>query len=88
MLIELIGIIGAIAYTVCNVPLVLRARRTGDTSGLPWAFLHLWSLGNVSFLINSIAYQNVPLIVDYTLNGFILAYIYYIKINHGSKETD
>lgn len=88
MLIEIIGYIGAIAYTICNIPLVYRASRTGDTSGLPWAFLHLWSLGNISFLINSISHQNVPLIMDYTLNGLILVYIYYIKIKHGSKRTD
>jgi len=83
-MVDIIGFIGAIAYTVCNIPLVYRAHKTKDVSCFPWLTLHLWSIGNISFLINSIAHNNTPLILDYTMNGFILAYIYYIKTRYKS----
>jgi len=84
-MIEVIGYIGAIAFSVVNVPLAISAHKTKDTKALPWSFMILWFIGNNCFFIYSFDKGNIPLALDYGLNFFIVCYIIYIKRKYPCK---
>lgn len=82
---EIIGWVGAIGYTLCGLPLAYNIWKYNDASGLNWAFVSLWGTGEIctltyvmlgNYLIGN---WQIPLLVNYILNFFVLWYIVYMK---------
>lgn len=81
-MIELIGYIGAIAFTLCGWPMAYESWKDQCAKKINNWFLAMWSIGDIALLIYNIAHHHTPLIIDYTLNAFFVAYIYYIKYKY------
>lgn len=81
MLIETIGWIGALLFSLCAVPQAIACYRDGNAKGLDWLFLLMWAGGEVLTLGYVLTKDNVaPLIVNYVLNLACLLVILYYKI--------
>ncbi len=78
-MIEVIGYIGAIAFTICGLPLAVETWKLKEKEKINVYFLFAWLVGNTCMLIYSIHLGAVPLILDYCLNSIFLAVIYYVK---------
>lgn len=75
-MIDIIGWIGAIAFSVCAVPQAYEAIRN-KVCYINKSFLSLWLVGEIFTLIYSISVGVLPLIVNYVVNGICLIIIVY-----------
>lgn len=80
-MIELIGWIGALLFSLCAVPQAYACYRSGRADGLDWAFLMMWFWGEILTLGYVLTKDNVaPLLTNYILNLACLLIILYYKI--------
>jgi uncharacterized protein with PQ loop repeat len=81
-MIDIIGWIGAIAFSVCAVPQAIEAFKNKKCY-INKTFLRLWLTGEVFTLAYAIGIGAKPMIVNYIVNGICLIIItYYNKSPH------
>jgi uncharacterized protein with PQ loop repeat len=85
MLSILIGWIGSFMLAICAVPQAYKSYVDKHSDGISWYFLLLWLFGEVFLLIYVINKLDIPLIINYLCNIFIVVVILYYKIKGGKK---
>jgi len=50
-MIELIGVLGAIAFSVCALPQAITTYKQGNTKGVSTLFLLLWLFGEIATIV-------------------------------------
>jgi uncharacterized protein with PQ loop repeat len=76
MIIDIIGWIGAIAFSVCAIPQALEAIKN-KACYINKSFLYLWLIGEVFTLVYAINIKAAPLLLNYIINGISLSIILY-----------
>lgn len=86
---EVLGWLGAILFSCCGIPQVIKTYRTKSTKDLSWWFLLMWFGGEV-FTTIYVAYCNVTtdkiqwsLLTNYFINIGIVIYLLYLKRKYG-----
>lgn len=86
MMMNLIGVLGAVFFGICALPQVMQVWNTQDTKAISRAFLILWALGE-AFMWAYIIMQNAsmgiiqwPLHANYFFNGICVSYLLYKKL--------
>lgn len=72
---ELIGWIGAMAFTFCAVPQAYKSIKDGHSNGLSIYYLLLWLTGEIFTIIYVIPQGKLPLTVNYIGNLIVLLVI-------------
>ena len=85
MLSILIGWIGSFMLAICAVPQAYKSYVDKHSDGISWYFLLLWLFGEVFLLVYVINKLDIPLIINYLCNIFIVVIILYYKIKGGKK---
>ena len=86
---EFVGWIGAILFSLCAVPQAIYVYRTHNVDGLSRLFLQMWLWGEIFTLVyvlhNNIITGNFqwPLYANYLFNIGIVLYIIYAKYRYG-----
>lgn len=75
-MIEIIGWIGSIAFSLCAIPQAVEAIRNKVCYINKW-FLTLWIIGEVFTLVYAIGIGALPMIMNYMVNGACLIVIAY-----------
>ena len=84
MIIDVLGYIGAVAFSICGIPQVVRCFKLKSASDLSWSFLVLWSVGEVTMLIHvCYAAPSIPLIINYIFCGVICTLLLVAKTKWG-----
>lgn len=75
-----LGWAGSVLFAICAAPEAYLSFKNKHSNGLSYAFLMIWSFGEV-FTLAYVVYTtpgNYPLIFNYLLNlGFLLVIVYY-----------
>jgi uncharacterized protein with PQ loop repeat len=81
-MIETIGWIGAICFSICALPQAIKSYRDKTSEGISHAFLLLWLIGEILTLAYVVLTTvQMPLIVNYVFNLiclFVILYYYYM----------
>ena len=78
---EVIGIIGAICFAICGLPLAIQVVQQGHANGVSGIFLLLWLIGEIFtlFYVYNKHRVDLILILNYVLNLAFIAVIVYYK---------
>lgn len=85
-MIEAIGWVGAICFAICALPQAIKSYRDKSSAGISFAFLFLWTVGEVltlSYILGTT--RQLPLIVNYVFNLACLAVIIYYYFKRSEK---
>lgn len=85
----MLGWVGSIAFAVCGLPLVISCVRQGHARDVNNAFLILWSIGEVCYIIQVIADFGFVmwLLFNYLMNAAFIVVILYFKVkDHGNRN--
>jgi len=82
-MIQLIGCIGAISFSLCAVPQAWQCFKQGHAKGLSPLFLLLWGLGEVCMTIYVLLTVgwDIPLLSNYLFNFACLLVMSYYRFN-------
>jgi uncharacterized protein with PQ loop repeat len=85
MLIGIAGWCGAVLLAFCGLPQAIKTWRSGSFKDGSWLFLAMWGVGEVLTLVYVLG-QNMssgqmqwPLLLNYTMNMAIVAYLAWAK---------
>ena len=79
-MIETIGNVGALLLAYCALPQAIVSLVNGNSHGLSHGFLWTWYLGEILMLFYVVTtVSNLPLILNYGSNTFLLSIIIYYK---------
>jgi uncharacterized protein with PQ loop repeat len=76
---ELIGFIGSFLLTINAIPEVIRTIKDGRCH-IGWPMLVLWFLGEIFMTIYAIYLHNIPLLMNYAFNFFVVIIMLWYKI--------
>lgn len=80
-MLDLLGLIGAVAFAISAIPQALHSYRTKSSKGMSVGFLFLWGLGEGCMLAYVIGTSMDPYLVgNYIANGLCLLVIVYYKV--------
>lgn len=82
---ELIGIIGSVAFATCAIPQVVECYRKRSAEGLSWMFLILWAIGELFTIIYIWPKQDWILLGNYFFNSLCLLVMIYFKLGDMRK---
>ena len=74
-MLEVIGWIGSICFSLCALPQALLCLRQGHARGCDAGFLLLWFIGEVASLIYIIPQDVLPVLFNYIVNLLFLVVI-------------
>lgn len=76
-----LGIIGAVCFSLCAVPQAWQCYRQGHARGLSWAFLGLWTVGEVATMVYVfVEHADAILLANYAANLAALLVIITYKL--------
>lgn len=78
-MINLIGTIGATLLALCGLPQAIQCIRTKTATGISWAFLLAWFIGEIGVLIYTLDKQLWMLSINYLMNMVIVLIMLYYK---------
>ncbi len=76
---ELLGYAGGIFLAISAIPEAIRTIKDKKCH-IGWSMLILWFIGEVFMLVYSFLLMNIPLLVNYVLNFFIINIMLWYKI--------
>lgn len=90
---EISGWIGAICFSVCAIPQVIKCYKQGHAHGVDYLFLWLWFIGEVCMIgYTLILVDSLQLLLNYIFNLLclvvILKYRYFPTKNIGNNFKD
>jgi uncharacterized protein with PQ loop repeat len=86
-LFEILGWLGSICLAICGIPQAWQSFKDKHSHGISWAFLLLWSFGELFALAYVYDKLDIPLLMNYATNMLILGVIIYYKAKpYSSKE--
>lgn len=77
---ELFGYVGGIFLAICSLPQAIMAVKEGNSNGISYGFLILWSLGEIFTLLYILPKADIPLLLNYTSNILFLSVIWKYKL--------
>ena len=88
--IEAIGWIGGICFSLCGLPQVLQCYRQKHAHGINMHFILLWLVGELLTLIYVIGSKiySAPLIVNYVFNIMLICVILYYRVKPKSEPLE
>jgi len=81
-----IGLIGSLLLTFCGVPELYRTIKDKKCH-LGWGFLSMWLFGEVFCLFYGFDLKEIPLLINYTFNLFVVSVMCYYKIKGFAKSS-
>lgn len=85
---EIMGWLGSICLAVCGIPQAIQSYKDKHSEGISNGFLILWSLGEIFALAYVYDKLDLPLLLNYATNIFILAVIIYYKMYPKKSEDN
>ena len=83
----LMGWLGSICLALCGVPQAMQSYKDKHSHGISWGMLVLWAFGEVFALAYVFNKLDMPLLMNYSINIFVIALMLYYKIYPKSLET-
>jgi len=74
-----VGLIGSLLLTFCAVPELIRTLKEKKCH-LSWGFLLMWQFGEIFCFFYGFQLNEIPLIINYTFNLFVVTFLTYYKI--------
>lgn len=75
-MIEIIGWVGSVCFSLCALPQVIKCYRQGHAHGLDSTFLWLWFIGEIAMLIyTALSFDSLQLLLNYGFNLICLIII-------------
>jgi len=90
-MVEVVGWIGAICFSICAIPQCIHVYKTKSTKDLSWGFLSLWfsgalfSLGYILLLNIEAGEYQIPIIANYSFGLCTLIYLIGAKIIYDKR---
>lgn len=78
---ETLGWVGNFLLASCGLPQMIKSIKDGHSNGLSWLFILAWFLGEVCVLLYILPMQNLPLLVNYSINLVFVTVILIYKFN-------
>lgn len=85
---EICGWLGSICLAICGLPQAWQSYKDKHSDGISWGFLLLWGFGEIFALAYVYDKLDLPLLLNYATNIFILAVIIYYKVKPGKIEAE
>lgn len=88
-----IGWIGAVLFSLCSVPQAWKIHRTKKTNDLSWCFLWMWLLGEIFSFLYVLGFNlqrgeyQYSILSNYLFNFVILCYIIFSKYKLEAKAA-
>jgi uncharacterized protein with PQ loop repeat len=83
---EICGWLGSICLAICGIPQAWQSYKDKHSDGISWGFLLLWAFGEIFALAYVYDKLDLPLLLNYATNIFILAVILYYKVKPQNKR--
>lgn len=83
---EWIGLIGSLLLSVAGIPEVVRTIKDNKCH-LGWNFLSIWFGGEIFMLIYVIPMGDIPLLLNYVFNFFVVTIMLGYKIKNHVNNT-
>ena len=77
----LMGWLGSICLALCGVPQAIQSYKDKHSDGISWGFLLLWAFGEVFALAYVFNKLDMPLLMNYAINIFVVGMMLYYKLN-------
>lgn len=74
-----IGLIGSLLLTFCAVPELIRTIKDRKCH-VGWGFLLMWFFGEIFCFFYGLQLAEIPLIINYTFNFFVVSLMVYFKL--------
>ena len=74
-----IGLIGSLLLTFCAAPELFRTLKDGKCH-IGWGFLLMWFFGEVFCFFYGLELKEIPLIINYTFNFFVVLVMIFFKL--------
>ena len=85
---QICGWLGSICLAFCGLPQAWQSYKDKHSDGISWGFLLLWSFGEIFALAYVYDKLDLPLLLNYATNIFILVIIIYYKVKPSNKEME
>jgi len=76
-----VGLIGSLLLTLCAVPELIRTVKDGRCH-IGWGFLLMWFFGEVLCLFYGLDLNEIPLLINYTFNTFVVSIMLWYKFKN------
>jgi uncharacterized protein with PQ loop repeat len=80
-----VGLIGSLLLTLCAVPELIRTVKDGRCH-IGWGFLLMWFFGEVLCLFYGLDLNEIPLLINYTFNTFVVSIMLWYKFKNKKFE--
>lgn len=80
-----LGWLGSLCLAMCGLPAAIQCYKEKHANGLNYAFLILWTVGEICVLIPVVSMGKIWLVVNYSTNLLFLLIIWYFKLK--SKKS-
>ena len=74
-----IGLLGSLLLTFCGVPELIRTLKNRRCD-VGWGFILMWFFGELLCLFYGLDLNEVPLLINYTFNLFVVGIMLYFKV--------
>lgn len=83
-MVEFVGWLGAILFSLCAAPQVIHVYKTKQTEALSMLFLQMWLWGEIFSLAYVLSNDVLqwPLITNYVFNILLVLYLVYAKLKY------
>ena len=85
---QICGWLGSICLAICGLPQAWQSYKDKHSDGISWGFLLLWAFGEIFALAYVYDKLDLPLLLNYATNIFILAVIIYYKVKPGKIDSE
>lgn len=82
------GWLGSLCLALCGVPQALQSYKDKNSHGISWGMLLLWAFGEVFALTYVFNKLDMPLLMNYAINIFVVALMLYYKVNPSTDATE
>lgn len=80
-----IGWVSSSCFMVCALPQVITCIRSGSATGLSWAFLLIWLVGEITGIFYVFPKGHLPILVNYAVNAIFILTILSVKVREWRK---
>lgn len=84
----IMGWLGSLCLALCGVPQALQSYKDKNSHGISWGMLLLWAFGEVFALTYVFNKLDMPLLMNYAINIFVVALMLYYKVNPSTDTTE
>lgn len=82
------GWLGSLCLAICGVPQAMQSYKDKHSHGISWGMLLLWAFGEVFALAYVFNKLDMPMMMNYSINIFVIGMMLYYKINPTGTEVN